>query len=35
MELVVLSKYINFTVDKTTGTGTGHTSYVNILPVLV
>ena len=28
MRLVVLSKYMNYAVDKTTGIGTGHTIYI-------
>ena len=28
MRLVVLYKYMSCTVDKTTGTGTGHTTYI-------
>ena len=28
MRLVVLYKYMSFTVYKTTGTGTGHTTYI-------
>ena len=28
MRLVVLYKYMNCTVDKTTSTGTGHTAYI-------
>ena len=28
MKLVVLHKYINCTLDKVTGTATGHTTYI-------
>ena len=28
MRLVVLSKYMNYAVDKTTGIGTGRTIYI-------
>ena len=28
VRLVVLYKYMNCTVDKTTSTGTGHTTYI-------
>ena len=28
MRLVVLSKYMNYAVDKTTGIGTGQTIYI-------
>ena len=31
MRIVVLYKYMNGTVDKTTSTGTGHTIYILVI----
>ena len=30
LRLVVLYKYMNYTVDVTTGTGTGHATYLKV-----
>ena len=33
MRLVFLCKYINYTIDKTSGTDNGHTAYTNIIDI--
>ena len=34
IKLVVLCKYINFTVDKTTGANPGHATEISLLTIV-